>query len=135
MPKEYFNPDSLFMSSQYGFSQIVTSTPGRLVYISGQTAWDRNQEIVGKNDLAVQTKKSINNIKSAIESIGGSLADITMLRLYIVDESPDDNMIIGEVLREFFGKSIPPASTWIGVMALANPEFLIEIEAQAVIDI
>jgi enamine deaminase RidA (YjgF/YER057c/UK114 family) len=134
MPKKYINPDLLFDSAQYGFSQVVTSTPGRLVFISGQTAWDRNQEIVGKNDLAVQTKQSLDNLKAAIESTGGSVADITMLRIYVVDETPDANLIIGKIIKEFFGTSTPPTSTWIGVRSLAIPEFLIEIEAQAVID-
>ena len=55
-----------------------------------------------------------------------------MLRIYTVDYQDGDGAVIGRVLKESFGNHFP-ASTWIGVQSLARPEFLIEIEAQAVI--
>lgn len=61
--KECINTNSLFDSRQYGFSQIVISNPGKLVFISGQVAWDENSNIVRGNDLAKQAQKSIDNLK------------------------------------------------------------------------
>jgi enamine deaminase RidA (YjgF/YER057c/UK114 family) len=133
MKKEYINPPALFNSTQYGFSQIVVSPPGRTVFISGQVAWDENQNLVGKHDLAKQTQKSIDNLKIAIEAAGGTLADIVMLRIYKVRYKSGDGEIISETLRNNFGTITPPASTWISVKGLANKGFMIEIEAQAVI--
>ena len=111
----------------------MISEPGQIIFISGQVAWDKNLNIVGVNDLKLQTQKAIDNLKLAIESVGGSLENIVMLRIYKVDYKREDGAIISEILRNTFGISTPPASTWISVKGLANEEFLIEIEAQAVI--
>lgn len=59
MKKECLNPTTLFDSRQYGFSQVVSVRPERMIFISGQVAWDNNQKIVGKNDLKKQTEKSV----------------------------------------------------------------------------
>ena len=134
MSKKSINPATLFNSTQYGFSQIVVSDPGKMVFISGQVAWDENLNIIGANDLKVQTQKAIDNLKIAMESVGGTLADITMLRIYKVDYETEDGPIISEALKKNFGAINPPASTWINVKGLANEAFMIEIEAQAVID-
>ena len=133
MNKSCNNPKELFNSVQYGFSQITTCEPGKLVFISGQVAWDENAKIVGENDLGIQTQKAIDNLKIAMESVGGSLDNIVMLRIYKVDYKADDGAIISEALSRNFGATCPPASTWVSVKGLANQAFMIEIEAQAVL--
>lgn len=133
MTRETVNPKKLFNSTQYGFSQIAISNPGKLIFISGQVAWDENLQIVGENNLKVQTQKAIDNLKIAIESVGGTLENIMMLRIYKVDYLPEEGRIISTILKKNFGTMNPPASTWINVKGLANEAFLIEIEAQAVI--
>lgn len=57
MPKEYINPPSLFGSQDVGFSQAVAATGLRTLYLSGQTAWDRNRQLVGGADLASQARR------------------------------------------------------------------------------
>lgn len=133
MKRETVNPPALFNSTQYGFSQITVAPTGRMVFISGQVAWDENLNIVGKNDLAKQTQKAIDNLRIAIESVGGSLENIMMLRIYKVNYEKEDGPIISSILKENFGTINPPASTWINVKGLANEDFMIEIEAQAII--
>jgi 2-iminobutanoate/2-iminopropanoate deaminase len=133
MNKRCINPQKLFNSTQYGFSQLVVCDAGKSVFISGQTAWDENLNIVGKNDLKIQTQKAIDNIKTAMESVGGTLENIVLLRIYKVDYKKEDGQIINEILKLNFGTSSPPASTWVSVKGLANEEFMIEIEAQAVL--
>jgi len=120
MPKEYTNPDSLFRSLEYGFFQIVAANGGKTVYISGQTAWDAQRQIIGGADLAQQARQA--------------LADVVALRIYIVNYRPEQADAVGGALREFFPKEERPASTWIGVSALAVADFLIEIEATAVLE-
>jgi len=134
MPKKHINPDSLFPSLEHGFSQIVAASGGTTIYISGQTAWDSHKQIVGGRDLAQQTRQALRNIQTAIEAAGGTLADIVSLRIYIVDYRREQAAPIGAALREFFPREKCPASTWIGVSALAVPDFLIEIEAIAVLE-
>ena len=133
MKKKTINPQTLFNSNQFGFSQVVISDPGRIVFISGQVAWDENLNVSGINDLAGQTRKSLDNLEIAIREAGGNLSDIVMLRIYIVNYRPENGSVISALLREKFGTESPPASTWISVQGLANEAFMIEIEAQAVI--
>jgi 2-iminobutanoate/2-iminopropanoate deaminase len=134
MPKTYLNPETLFPSEQYGFSQIVVSRGGATVYISGQVAWDANQEIGDRGDLGVQTRRALDNVETAVRAAGGTRDDIVALRIYIVGEHIRNGRPIRESLLAFFHPDRLPASTWIGVPALANPDFLIEIEATAVVE-
>ena len=134
MPKEYINPNSLFPSLPYGFSQIVVATGKKTVFISGQTAWDEGKNIVGRDSVLEQARQAFRNVEKAMEATGGTLKDIVALRIYIVDYQAECGTATGTALREVFASEQPPASTWIGVSALADPEFLIEIEATAVLD-
>jgi 2-iminobutanoate/2-iminopropanoate deaminase len=134
MSKEYVNPSSLFSSLPHGFSQVVIATGRKMVFISGQTAWDPRKNIVGGDSVLEQTRQTFRNLEMAMEAAGGTLKDIVALRIYVVDYQAESGTAVGTALREFFSPQNPPASTWIGVSALAVPEFLIEIEATAVLD-
>jgi 2-iminobutanoate/2-iminopropanoate deaminase len=134
MSKEYVNPSSLFSSLPHGFSQMVIASGRKMVFISGQTAWDARKNIVGGESVLEQARQAFRNLDTAIKAAGGTLKDIVALRIYIVDYQAESGTAVGTVLREFFSSGNPPASTWIGVSALAAPEFLIEIEATAVLD-
>lgn len=134
MPKEHLNPPTLFSSLPVGFSQAVVTQGGKTVYLSGQTAWDANKQIVGGNDLGAQTRQALRNVQLGVAAAGGTLADVVSLRIYLVNPQPGDTGTVGEALREFFPTDKPPASTWLGVASLAVPEFLIEIEAIALLE-
>ena len=121
-------------SSIGGFSQIVVASGRKTVFISGQTAWDAQKQIVGGVSLLEQARQALRNVQAAAEAVGGTLGDIVALRIYIVNYQPESAEAVGSALREFFPQGNPPASTWIGVSALAVPDFLIEIEATAVLD-
>jgi enamine deaminase RidA (YjgF/YER057c/UK114 family) len=134
MPKVYLNPDTLFPSQQYGFSQIVTSRGGMTVYISGQVGWDAKQDIGDTADLHIQTVRALENIERAVTAAGGSRHDVVSLRIYIVGEWIHNARAVRDSLLAFFDHDRLPTSTWIGVTALASPDFLIEIEAIAEIN-
>ena len=134
MAKEYINPPSLFRSLDHGFSQAVAASGRRTLYVSGQTAWDANRQLVGGSDLAAQARQAFRNVQIAVEESGGTMSDVVNLRIYIVDYRPEKALPVGRVFREFFFGDIKPASTWVGVAALADPGFLIEVEATAVFD-
>ena|SRR5215211_1006357 len=134
MPKECVNPSSLFPSLPYGFSQVVIATGRKMVFISGQTAWDARENIVGGDSVLEQARQAFRNLGTAMEAAGGTLKDIVALRIYVVDYQAESGTAVGTALKEFFSAENPPSSTWIGVSALAVPEFLIEIEATAVLD-
>ena len=134
MPKEHVNPQTLFPSVAHGFSQVVVASGRKTAFISGQTAWDPRKRIVGGLSLLEQARQALRNVQSAVEAAGGTLKDVVALRIYIVNYQAESAEALGSALREFFPQENPPASTWIGVPALAVPDFLIEIEATAVLD-
>ena len=134
MAKEYVNPTSLFRSLEHGFSQAVVASGRKTIYVSGQTAWDAEKSLVAGSDFGAQTMMAFRNVKIAIEAAGGTMADVVSLRSYIVDYEPEKAVAINRALREFFPGNSKPATTWIGVACLADPGFLIEVEAIAVID-
>jgi len=131
--KKHLNPAGLFSTRGLGFTHVVTSTPGVTVHISGQTAWNADRKLVGGDDLGLQAKQAFANLHTALAAAGATPADVVLVRLYIVDYRPGNAAVLSPLLEGFFGSASPPASTWIGVSALAVPGFLIEIEATAVI--
>ena len=132
MTIERIDPPDLFDSSPYGFSQVVVATGGRTVYCAGQVAWDAEKEIGAPDALGEQTRRALVNLERALSAAGGTLRDIVSVRVYIVGEHIRNGAVIRAALVEAFAAA-RPAMTWIGVNALANPDFLIEIEAIAVI--
>jgi enamine deaminase RidA (YjgF/YER057c/UK114 family) len=112
----------------------VTAQGGKTVYLSGQTAWDAEKRIVGGRDLAAQARQALRNVQAATEAVRGGIEDVVSLRIYMVNYKPADAGAISAVLKEFFPSERAPASIWIGVSSLAVADFLIEIEAIAVVE-
>ena len=123
----------LFDSRQYGFAQVtVVPTPhGRAVHVSGQVAWDADQNIVGPGDIGRQLEKSLDNLAAALASAGAALDQVGALRLYIRQSHMGEGRAISAALKAKFGDN-PPCATWIGVTSLADERFLIEVEPSVV---
>jgi enamine deaminase RidA (YjgF/YER057c/UK114 family) len=134
MTKEAINPPSVFRSLEHGFSQAVVSSGRRTLYVSGQTAWDSEKQLIGGADLEGQARQAFTNLRAVVEAAGGTLADVVSLRIYVVDYRPEKAAPVWRALRHFLSGEVKPASTWVGVAALADPGFLIEVEATAVFD-
>ncbi len=134
MSRKVINPASLYESTAYGFSHAVASNGSTLVHCAGQVAWDREYNLVGGSDLGAQARQALANLKAVLAEAGAGVEDIVRLRTYVVNHNPDCIEPVGEALAEFYGDVMPAANTWIGVQALALPDFLIEIEATAQLD-
>ena len=134
MPKTYLNPSALFPSQQYGFSQGVAAVGKTTLYVSGQVGWNAAQQITDPTDLGAQTRQALENLETVVSAAGGTRADVVSLRLYIVGEHIHNARSVREALLDFFPAENLPSSTWIGVSALASKDFLIEIEAVAVLE-
>ena len=133
MRAERVNPPTLYESVQFGFSHAVRQKGGDTLHLAGQVAWDKEGKLVGAGDLAAQTRQALANLREVLAAAGATPADIVRLRTYVVDHSPDK---LGPVLGEigaFYAGALPAANTFIGVKALALPDFLVEIEATAVV--
>ena len=131
MEKEVLNPAG--MPVLPGFSQIVTATEGKIVFISGQIAFNASNELVGKGDLRAQAVQTFENVKKALAAVGGTFEDVLKTNIYIVDYTPDMIGTIREVRSQYLPQDKPPASTLIGVQALALAGLLIEVEAIAMV--
>ena len=133
MTNRKINPDTLYDALGYGFSHAALQDGGRTLHLAGQVAWDSDGNVVGAGDLAAQTQQALANLAAVLDAAGATPADVVRLRTYVVDHSPDK---LGPVLGQFaafYGETTPAPNTFIGVQALALPDFLIEIEATAAI--
>jgi enamine deaminase RidA (YjgF/YER057c/UK114 family) len=120
------------MPKSVGYSQLATVTGGTLVFISGQVALDKSGNPAGKDDFRAQVQQVFENLKTAIESAGGTFDDVVKLNTYLVDLSPSNLAAFREVRDKFVNVKNPPASTAVQVQGLFRSEFLVEIEAVAV---
>lgn len=112
------------------FSGAAWQPEGKVLHISGQVSEDVDGEIVGVGDIKVQTQQVLYNIGRILESVGGKMSDIIKVTVFVKDMSMLDE--IHRVRSEFFTPPYP-ASSLVQVVELVNPDFLIEIEAVAVI--
>ena|SRR5215216_3993709 len=130
-PVEHINPEGL--SKNPAFTQVVTVTgPAKTIYIGGQDAVDASGTIVGKGDLKAQTEKVFQNLQTALEACGAGLEHVIKWNIYIVQGQP-----LGpgfEVSQRVWGnRPNPPTITAMFVAGLANPDFLIEMDAIAIV--
>ena len=110
----------------------MTQTPvGLAVHVSGQVAWYVDRNVVGRDDIGRQLEKSLENLATALASVGASLDQVGALRLYIKQSHIHEGKAISGALRAAFGDN-PPCATWIGVPSLADDAFLVEVEPSTV---
>ena len=130
MAKEQISTDRLREPSGH-FSQATTiEASGKLVFISGMTARQPDGTIAGIGDIETQTRQVCENIKSAVEAAGGTLGDVCRVDVYVRNMEHFD--AIHKVRREYFAPPLP-ASTMVEVTKMVSPEYLIEINAIAVV--
>lgn len=128
---EHLNPEGMHQNPS--FSQaVVVSGPARTIYIGGQNAVNASGEIVGKGDLAAQTEQVFQNLETVLTAAGATLHDIILWRLFVV-EGQDLRPGLEVTMRHWGTEHAPPAITSAMVPSLANPDFLLEIEAIAVV--
>jgi reactive intermediate/imine deaminase len=125
----FINPATLPKTA--GYSHVVEVTKGRTIYISGQIALDRSGNIVGRGDSRAQTQQVFENLKAALEAVGATFKDVVKLNIYVVDIS--QLQAFREVRDKFVNTENPPASVLVEVRRLVRDEFLIEIDATAVL--
>ncbi|GAB3717189.1 RidA family protein [Spirosoma flavus] len=126
---EFLNPDELLKNP--AFSQaVITKGNGRTIYIGGQNSITKDLEIIGKGDITLQTEHVLKNIETALTACGATLDDLFKLTIYIVQGQDIRKGFEGA--QSFLKKlSNPPIISGIIVAGLANPDYLVEIEAVA----
>ena len=128
---ESFNPLNVW--PPFGaFSMGIVQGDGRIVHLKGQVLLDRKGRIVGKGNMERQLRQTLDNIKSVLAHVGGTMADIISLTHYVTDIKRF--MDAGAVRREYFVEPFPVTTT-VEISSLYDPDLMVEIAAIAEIPI
>ena len=131
MPVQHLNPDGMYKSPV--FSQgIILPAGARILLIGGQNGVNAQGEIVDKSDVVKQTQQALSNLQKVLAAAGAGLENLVKVTI-IMQQDIDLNAAFGAWMAVWGQRTNPPTVTGFRVAALANPDFLIEIEAQAVL--
>jgi len=114
-----------------GYSHVVEVRGGRTLYVAGQIALDEKGNLVGAGDFGAQVVQVFENLKSRLEEGGATFRDVVKLNYYLTDAS--DLQKLREIRNRYLDVEQPPASTLVVVKQLFREEFLVEVEAVAVV--
>jgi enamine deaminase RidA (YjgF/YER057c/UK114 family) len=114
------------------YSHVVVATGSRFVFVAGQEPEDEDGTLVGAGDLAMQARQVFVNVGRALVAAGARPDQVAKITIYVVDYRPEYLPVIEEARVAVFG-SHKPADTLLGVQTLSRPEYLIEVDAFAVI--
>jgi enamine deaminase RidA (YjgF/YER057c/UK114 family) len=131
MTLELVNPEGLPTPESY--TQVVVATGSRLVFVAGQVADDAQGNLVAPGDLAAQARRAFANVGRALAAAGTGPKQVARITIYVVHHRPEYLPLISEARIAVFGDH-KPADTIVGVETLAEPGYLIEVEAIAVVD-
>jgi len=110
------------------YSHVVIAEPRRLIFISGQVSRDKSGEVVGAGDMRAQLRRTLENLRVALEAAGASLKDLVRTNTYVTDI--DEYFKHVDVRMEYYRHAMP-TSTTVEVRRLAQPELMVEIDAIA----
>ena len=128
---QYINPPSLHQNP--AFTNVVQVTgPVKTIYVGGQNAVDTTGAIVGKGDFKAQSEQVLKNIQAALEAGGAQLEHVIKWNMYVIQgQSLQEGFA---VFQQFWGsRPNPPAISMAFVAGLAHPDFLVEIDAIAIV--
>ena len=128
--KQQVTSDKIRQPSGHFSQATVIEARGKLVFISGMTSRKADGTIAGIGDIEVQTRQVCENLKAAVEAAGGTMDDIVRVDVYVRNMEHFDQ--IHKVRREYF-KAPAPASTMVEICKMTSPDYLIEINAIAVL--
>ena len=130
MAVERINPKTLYDPTPFGFSHASRQPQGEVIHLAGQVAWNKDLKVVG-SDIATQARCALANIKTILAEVGAGPSDIIRVCTYVVNHDPSKLEPVTKEMMDFYAGATPAPNTWIGVQALALPDFLIEIEVTA----
>jgi 2-iminobutanoate/2-iminopropanoate deaminase len=125
----FVNPPTL--APPPGYTHVVTTRGGRTVYIAGQVALDAEGNLVGAGDIGAQAEQVFQNLQHALEAVGANFGNVVKFGIYVTDFS--EVGALRQIRDRYIDVEHPPASTAVGVKRLFREDFLIEIDAIAVV--
>lgn len=129
-PHRFINPETIARPT--GYTHVVEARGSRIVYISGQVAFDLQGNIVGINDMKAQAEQVFKNLQAALAAVNATFEDVVKLTYFIVDIAQIP--VVRDVRNQYINTAQPPASTAVEVRGLVRKELLLEVEAVAVLN-
>jgi enamine deaminase RidA (YjgF/YER057c/UK114 family) len=129
--KTTIDADDVWSARGRGFSMGIVQPEGKVIHFTGQVAWDENEQIVGKGDVAEQTRQCFRNIEKVLAAVGGRLDDLVTVTTYYTNRS--QLPLIQQVRGEFLDADNAPTSTSIMAAGLGHEDFLVELAPIAVV--
>jgi enamine deaminase RidA (YjgF/YER057c/UK114 family) len=126
-----FNPPGIWQPNGRAFSQGVIQGAGEVVHVTGQVAWDEQDQVVGVGDVEAQMEQCIRNVRTVLAEVGGVLDDVVSMTVYFLDRA--DLPAIQRVRSRYFTAGTAPASILIQVAGLVVPELRVELVPIAVV--
>ncbi|GAA4680498.1 RidA family protein [Frondihabitans cladoniiphilus] len=128
------NPEGLIVPPAGLNAQVTVAPVGRIVFVNGQIARDSSGELVGPGDKRAQAEQCWRNVHTALHAAGATGADVLNYRMYVVGTEEGDGRMLVDTGKAVFGVDWPVCgAVYLGVAALGRPEYLVEIEATAVL--
>jgi enamine deaminase RidA (YjgF/YER057c/UK114 family) len=131
MTLELINPEDL--PTPLTYTHVIIATGSKMVFIAGQEPEDGHGNPVGPGDLAAQARHVFANLGRALAACDARPGQVAKITIYVVHYRPEYLAVIEEARKGLFGDH-KPADTGVGVATLARPQYLIEVDAIAVID-
>jgi enamine deaminase RidA (YjgF/YER057c/UK114 family) len=126
----HVNPETV--APPTGYTHVVVAEGGRMIFLAGQVPHAPDGVLVGPGDVVVQARQCFRNIRAGLEAVGASASDLVKMTIFVVDYDPSQRDGIIEARDEILAFEVPPASTFVGIQRLVRDEWLIEVEAVAV---
>lgn len=126
------NPPTVYTPYNNVYTQVITTRAKVHVHVAGTVSLDVDRNLVGEGNMALQAATTFENLRLSLEAVGATPADVVRINIFTLDV----DLFLQEGIASmaaFFGAS-PPTSTLAGVVRLADPRYLVEIECDAVID-
>ena len=135
MTVELINPEGIVNLPVHHQASVATGS--KIISLAGQVSWDANAQLVGKGDLAAQAEQAYLNVAKALSGLGAGMDDLTQVTVYVVGYTPAAGKQVMEGRRraaDRLGMNFQHPGTFVGVTSLFDPDYLIEVQATAIID-
>jgi enamine deaminase RidA (YjgF/YER057c/UK114 family) len=131
MEKQYLNPKEMGDAPRAYSHAVAVGAPGKLVYVAGQVSWGPDGRIVGAGDMRVQCEQVFRNLTTVLGAAGAGWGDVIKMNAYMVGMNAENVATFREIRSRYLRPGQLPASTFVGVASLVQPELLIEVEVVA----
>ena len=133
MNRQYVNPKELGAAPKFYSHAVTVSTPGKLIYVSGQVSWGADGQVVGAGDMRAQCEQVFKNLTNVLRAAGAGWGDIIKMNSYMVNLNAGNVAAFREMRAGYLKPGQMPASTLVGVTSLVQPELLLEVEVVAAV--